>query len=662
MTQTTLLLLLLGPSSILAAFPSTPACPNPVELEYGVGCRCSTSIGSDLDCGRFPDVTEDNEALIITTSQQYGFLSTETVTATATNSDSDVDGIFKPATMSLSVNPQSERQEIFGFGSSVSDSTAYMLTGLDPELYEEALQLVFGQANFSMTRVPMNSADDSRMDYSMAYELDLSDFCLRDDRTPDDQTVTCGEDYKLDVLESIMKIQPNLKTVVSAWSAPPTFKMQNFTCAMENGAVICEPDPSVPAQNDCTRTVGNPDTCEGQAMGVPCNTTPPHDFAEGFPVYPSPMNKNYNPQDVPMKNANGNCFNTGFVRKDAMKSWADMYVKFMQAYEDRSVPIWGLTSQNEPLNQNGLWGSNFFTVDTLTTFVNEYLAPAVRKFKPDIKLMVYDDQYTNLTDMAMEVAEATMNVSDGISYHWYQSLESGFEDSTPASPVSFIPGLPYVGGEAGVKTLYEKFGKDKFLMMSEACSGYLLGTEYQGPRHGSFAFGYNIAHDLLWNMKSGASAYTYWNLMLDSNGGPNLAGNYLDSPMYRESSSSFMMNPSFFYLTHFSRYVPPGSVAVEADIDCGASNEAYCQFVAFKKPDGDIVVVMTNDEVTTNTIFPLPLPPLAHGARKEIEWTINCDGNTVSGVLPWKGIQTVVMSCGTSSKSSARKNRGLRTS
>jgi len=180
--------------------------------------------------------------------------------------------------------------------------------------------------------------------------------------------------------------------------------------------------------------------------------------------------------------------------------------------------------------------------------------------------------------------------------------------------------------------------------MTESCSGYTLGTEFVGPRHGSWGYGYNTAHDMLWNLRNGAAGYVYWNLVLTSMGGPNLAGNYVDSPFYAVNGSAFVQNPSFFYMAHFSRALQPGSVAIEAKVECGASESEYCQYVAFRTEEG-IVVVMTNDEVTTDIISPLPLPPLAKGEGAPIQWTIRCADTVLTGILPWKGIQTIVMPC-----------------
>ena len=46
---------------------------------------------------------------------------------------------------------------------------------------------------------------------------------------------------------------------------------------------------------------------------------------------------------------------------EAMDAWARHYREFIRQYGNHSVPIWGVTAQNEPLTQTGLWGSNFFT-------------------------------------------------------------------------------------------------------------------------------------------------------------------------------------------------------------------------------------------------------------------------------------------------------------
>ena len=146
-------------------------------------------------------------------------------------------------------------------------------------------------------------------------------------------------------------------------------------------------------------------------------------------------------------------------------------------------------------------------------------------------------------------------------------------------------------------------------------------------------------------MRNRASGWVYWNLVLDKRGGPNLAGNFVDSPAYVHNASSFILNPSFFYLSHFSRAIPPGSVAVDANVTCTAYRSEYCQYVAFRTPLGHVAVIMTNDEITTNIVPGAFAPHLSWGEGKAIEWVVSCGGHIVNGSLPWKGIQTLVMPC-----------------
>eukprot|EP00656_Telonema_subtile_P030336 TRINITY_DN33329_c0_g1_i3.p1 TRINITY_DN33329_c0_g1~~TRINITY_DN33329_c0_g1_i3.p1 ORF type:complete len:193 (-),score=35.64 TRINITY_DN33329_c0_g1_i3:136-714(-) len=159
-----------------------------------------------------------------------------------------------------------------------------------------------------------------------------------------------------------------------------------------------------------------------------------------------------------------------------------------------------------------------------------------------------------------------------------------------------------VNGGGDVKTVAEALPQGKMMLMTEACSGYALGTSWVGPRHGEWGYGYSTAHDMLWNLRNRAAGWMYWNMLLDTTGGPNLAGNFVDSPLYHLNASSFIQNPSFFSMMHFSKYVPQGSVVIDADVTCNARRDEFCQYVAFRTPDRRVVVVLTNDEITVGPI------------------------------------------------------------
>merc|ERR1712216_1085633 len=86
--------------------------------------------------------------------------------------------------------------------------------------------------------------------------------------------------------------------------------------------------------------------------------------------------------------------------------------------------------------------------------------------------------------------------------------------------------------------------------------------------------------------------------MLNEQGGPNAFGNFVASAVTFHDEDAFYQEPMFFHLAHFSKYVLPGSVRVELNVECGASDPSWCQAVAFVTPEGNAVVVITNDELT----------------------------------------------------------------
>merc|ERR1711953_1655814 len=118
-----------------------------------------------------------------------------------------------------------------------------------------------------------------------------------------------------------------------------------------------------------------------------------------------------------------------------------------------------------------------------------------------------------------------------------------------------------------------------------------------------------------------------------------------------------MGNPSFFHLAHFAKYVTPGSKRVDLKIKCGARHAEYCQAVSFITPEGNAVVVLTNDEITVGSVAGglvsrlVMSPRLAKGQgtavlwQKTLTWRISCGGRAVSGEIPWKAIQSIVFQC-----------------
>ncbi|CAE8617837.1 unnamed protein product [Polarella glacialis] len=602
----------------------------------------------------------------------------------------------------MTLEPSNTLQQIIGFGGAFTDAVAYNYEILNEDLQAVFIDQYFGKGGigYSTGRVPMNSADFSRMDYTLdniSDDFDLEHFCLRDDSAVD---VPCGTDYKISVIKAAAAAAKEasgvtLQVFASAWTAPLWLKDQKFECDNVDCVSVCKNGSSAPAFT-CSKAVLDPKACEINSQGEPC---PQADLPQSFLQTEAPsvsqmqqasalkdqealkdrakaragvkgvstMDESAKCKDTPAKppdNAKGNCFNTGFLPggEKLQATWAKLFSKFIAAYKEQGADLWGVTVQNEPLTQTGLWQSLFQSPQLQAQFVAKHLGPTLHTDHPGIKIMIHDDQTSYLDTFAKVVLEELKEMGaekyvDGVAYHWYTSLEGSYEDDKPIAPFKAFDANVVGGGGLvpDILSLLQSMGPDKFVLPSEACNGYVLGQPpWVGPMLGLWGYGYAYSHDILWQLRNGASGWTDWNLMLNMNGGPNLAGNFVDAPILAAGADMFYQSPVFFHLAHFSKYIPRGSVGIggttkKCSLDCSGC-DIYCnQYVAFKTPSKQIVVVITNDEITVG-----PVPELfadmnakgygsfAAGHVKYIPWAITCGSKTISGTAEWKSIQTVI--------------------
>jgi len=72
--------------------------------------------------------------------------------------------------------------------------------------------------------------------------------------------------------------------------------------------------------------------------------------------------------------------------------------------------------------------------------------------------------------------------------------------------------------------------------------------------------GERYAHDTLGDLNNWVTGWTDWNIVLDTQGGPNHLNNWCDAPVIANvSAGTLSFQPMYFYLGHFSRFLPPGA-------------------------------------------------------------------------------------------------------
>jgi glucosylceramidase len=252
------------------------------------------------------------------------------------------------------------------------------------------------------------------------------------------------------------------------------------------------------------------------------------------------------------------------------QTWADYYVKFLDAYKDSGVNVSMLSVQNEPAAKQ-VWDSCIYTAEEERDFVKNYLGPTLENSKhKDTKLLIWDHNRDIIVDRARTVLEdkAASKYVWGTGFHWYMS--EAFEN---------------------LETVHKLF-PDKHLLFTE-------GTIEGGVALGEFRTAARYARNMIGDFSHFNEGYIDWNLLLNEQGGPNHVGNYCDAPIiYDRKTKTVHYNPSFYAIKHFSSHVQPGAKRIASELSSDTLTH-----VAFVNPDQSIAIIIQNetdaDEIIT---------------------------------------------------------------
>lgn len=259
---------------------------------------------------------------------------------------------------------------------------------------------------------------------------------------------------------------------------------------------------------------------------------------------------------------NGEMNNGGKLKEEYYKLWAEYYTKYMKACREEGINIKYLTVQNEPAATQ-TWDSCVYSAKEEGIFAADYLIPALEKAGfSNVQVFIWDHNKEEMYDRAKESFEVPgcRDKVAGVAMHWYTGDHF---DSIRAVKHAF---------------------PEKKVFFTEGCVEYSRFAD-----SGEVQKAEMYAHDILGNLKAGAEAYLDWNLLLDTQGGPNHAGNYCAAPVMCDGEGDLKKRLSYYYIGHFSRYIKPG--AKQFMTTCYTDG---VEILAFLNPDGERVLVILN--------------------------------------------------------------------
>ena len=282
---------------------------------------------------------------------------------------------------------------------------------------------------------------------------------------------------------------------------------------------------------------------------------------------------------------------SGHLNPKFYQDYATYFALWIKAFEKEGIAIYAMTPQNEPLNRKNS-ASMFMGWDEQRDFVKTALGPTFSREGIDTKIYVFDHNY-NYDNMPEQQSYPTKIYAD--------------EEAS-----KYIAGAAYhnYGGHVDELIAVNKANPDKELVFSESTAG-------------NWNDGANLQKRLVADMEqitlgtvnNHCRGAIIWNLMLDSNRGPNRPKGCTTGFGAVDISDDFktIRRNSFYYImAQMSAGVRPGAKRIATE---GFTTDGLT-YSAFRNPDNTFALVLSNSnpEAVSTAVddgsrhFPVTIP------------------------------------------------------
>ncbi len=260
---------------------------------------------------------------------------------------------------------------------------------------------------------------------------------------------------------------------------------------------------------------------------------------------------------------------SGQLNPALYQDYATYFAKWIKAFENEGIKIYGVTPQNEPLNR-GNSASMYMTWEEQRDFIKNALGPKFKEEGIPTKIYVFDHNYNY------------DNIADQKRYPLHI-----YEDNDAAK---YIAGAAYhnYGGRVTELDSIREATPDKELVFTESTAGdWNDGANLQK----------RLVNDMeqicLETVNRGCRGSVIWNLMLDSNRGPWRPGGCstgFGAVDIADDYKTITKNSFYYIMAHMSLAAKPDAVRI-------ATNESPIDgltYSAFKNPDGTLGLALSN--------------------------------------------------------------------
>jgi len=272
------------------------------------------------------------------------------------------------------------------------------------------------------------------------------------------------------------------------------------------------------------------------------------------------------------------------LKPERFDTYAEYFVKFIEAYRAAGIEIYGVTPQNEPQLDAANYPCMRMDEDDQIKFV-KLLGRKLEAKGLKTRIFVHDHNWAlHPNDRKAVGGDAKM---DPVA-----SATKILSDPEAARYIAGTAWHCYYGDAALMKrtyeTLHERF-PDKQILCTEA-SGW---GKNRGHWFGDVEWG--LSHNWLGGPQHWCEAALQWNLVLDHKFGPTLRDDSQATALVTVNTDRYdeaRFEREFYALAQMSRAARPGSKRITASVQAG--NGAGLELIAFKLSNGQMSLVVYN--------------------------------------------------------------------
>lgn len=257
----------------------------------------------------------------------------------------------------------------------------------------------------------------------------------------------------------------------------------------------------------------------------------------------------------------------GELKPEYYASYAQYFVKYIQAYAEQGLHIYAITPQNEPLYNPGHYPGMLMLPEVQSEFIKHHLKPAFTAAGITTKILCYDHNWDK-PDYPLHVLDEAGDTVDGVAWHWYGGSPTAQSDvflADPSKEVHFTEGS---------------------------------GGEWIPAFEPAFS---NVMRTGIAILRNYSKSFVLWNMALDEENGPFVPGFGQSTCRgllkVNQQTKTLEYTLDYYALAHFSKCARPKAVRIEAE----AAHDAI-HTVAMRNEDQSIAVIVFNDSEEANDI------------------------------------------------------------